>query len=408
MFFLSSAQTSWVNGHLEWFLLEELPVNISIGNVAVDSPLKENISDVALPLVRYVFINGPNTREDLFEMDPTTSIIRTALQIDREAPSLCAEIDLCIVWLQVAAVVPTGMGQTLVVDIMVEFVDINDNAPKWISNAERKIQTRGEEMSVSLSIPESAAVGSRFNLPSCVDYDEVDNGIQRYELANNQGKHFEIILVNNDKKNELFLTVSKGLDREQEDFYSLKVTAFDGGAEQHQSSIIVLITVLDVNDHTPRFDRPNYDISVPEHATSGGVIAMLNAVDLDSGARGEIQYSMLGNDQANEIFEINHRTGHISTKRALDFEECAMYVLEVEASDGGSPPNIGKASVFIRVEDINDNSPLIQLNTLTGMHYACVAEGTREGIIVGQLYVTDPDGGENGMVDCEMDTLHFR
>ena len=405
---ISLTTSSWINGHLEWFLMEELPAEIRIGNVAVDSPLQENITEDALPFVRYVFLSGENTREDLFTIDPSTSIIQTAEQIDRDADSLCAGIDLCIVWLQVAAVVPSGMGETPVVDIRVEIVDTNDNSPSWLSNDDRQLLGDGEEESVALSIPENAAVGSRFHLPSCVDLDGGVNGIQRYELANNQGEHFEIIVEHTNGVDEVFLTVSKSLDREQEEFYSLTVTAFDGGSEPRYASLVILITILDENDNTPTFDRSSYDITVPEHATSGGMIAMLNAVDLDSGVRGQIHYSMMANEQATQLFSINENTGHISTKVPLDFEEGAMYVLEVEASDGGTPPRIGHASVIIRVEDINDNSPLIQVNTLTGLDEAHVSEAATEGVAVAQLYVSDPDGGDNGRVQCEISDPHFR
>ena len=405
-------KTEYIEGsHLEWFLLEELPADIVIGNVAVDTGYNRHFSPELVPFIRHRFVSSNGTREDLFEMDTTTSLIKTATKIDRDDPTLCAGLSVCVVWLKVvSSLVPTQHSTTppQVVDIRVEIVDINDNSPEWQTDTPR----HQDEVhhTVALTIPENSSIGSRFRLPDCRDPDADMNYIQSYELLNNDDDTFQLLVNQEPPMDTIFLEVAKNLDRETRYFYSLTVTATDGGIEKHHASIIVAITVLDVNDNSPSFDKQRYDISVPEHASTG-VIAFVTASDPDSGVRGEITYRLSDEDNSDEvknIFSIDSKNGKISIESALDFEEGALYVLDIEAVDDGYIANTGYTTVIVRVEDINDNSPLIQVNTLTGMEYARVEENCQPDTIVAQIYVSDPDGGENGHVTCNLRSPHFK
>ncbi|MEQ2169123.1 hypothetical protein GOODEAATRI_021660 [Goodea atripinnis] len=88
------------------------------------------------------------------------------------------------------------------------------------------------------------------------------------------------------------------LDRETKDHYTLTAVARDnpGGSpnNRRESSVQVLVTVLDVNDYRPRFTNRVYNTSVFENKPSGTSVITVTAIDLDEGENAAIIYSILG------------------------------------------------------------------------------------------------------------------
>lgn len=77
--------------------------------------------------------------------------------------------------------------------------------------------------------------------------------------------------------------------------YSLTVTARDHGYPKPQSSTaFVNITVSDINDNAPRFDKFTYLAEVREDSEVNTVVTVVHAVDDDEGLAGEIIYSITG------------------------------------------------------------------------------------------------------------------
>ena len=80
------------------------------------------------------------------------------------------------------------------------------------------------------------------------------------------------------------------------------------------------------------------------------------AEDVDSGAFGEVTYSIIRGDIFAQ-FTIDSNNGLISLAAELDREQISSYSLAVRASDGGEPPNFSDVTVKVVVGDINDNAP---------------------------------------------------
>lgn len=152
------------------------------------------------------------------------------------------------------------------------------------------------------------------------------------------------------------VTVS-GLDRERDSFYAFKVTVSDsfGDAGGLSSTCVVEVTVADVNDEPPAFDRPRIFASVPENAPAGTPFAKVSARDADAGRNAEVSYLL--EDSYGERFSVGRVDGMVRSEAALDREETGRYTLAVVASDNGRPRLSSRVEIEVTVENDDDNAP---------------------------------------------------
>ena len=88
----------------------------------------------------------------------------------------------------------------------------------------------------------------------------------------------------------------KKLNREQNPQVSFHVIAMDDGTPQRSSTATVTVTVLDVNDNSPEFNAYQNSYSIPESATNGTRIAVIDATDKDDGVFKVLEYSIQVNN----------------------------------------------------------------------------------------------------------------
>ncbi|KAF7649141.1 hypothetical protein LDENG_00146280, partial [Lucifuga dentata] len=74
------------------------------------------------------------------------------------------------------------------------------------------------------------------------------------------------------------------------------------------------------------------------------------------------------------------------------------YKLDVQVSDKGQPPLTEDCRVIIKIIDINDNQPEIEVTSLSSV----VAENSKPGTVISLISVTDKDSGLNGKVICSL------
>lgn len=112
------------------------------------------------------------------------------------------------------------------------------------------------------------------------------------------------------------ISIVSKVDRETKpDGYSLIVTARDHGYPIPQSSTaLVNVTVSDVNDNAPRFDKFTYLAEVREDSDISMVVTVVHAVDGDEGLAGEIVYSITGlifyQRFAKSVFKVSETTSN--------------------------------------------------------------------------------------------------
>uniref|UniRef100_A0A8D2L4T7 Protocadherin-16 n=1 Tax=Varanus komodoensis TaxID=61221 RepID=A0A8D2L4T7_VARKO len=121
----------------------------------------------------------------------------------------------------------------------------------------------------------------------------------------------------------------------------------------------VNINLQDVNDNQPRFQLQNYVAFIREAQSYDSPVIQVVADDLDQGLNGQVSYTINQTLPMNGLYHINAQTGIITTAAILDREIWAQTRLVLTATDRGSPPLVGSATLTVVVMDLNDNSPTI-------------------------------------------------
>ncbi|XP_038054562.1 cadherin EGF LAG seven-pass G-type receptor 2-like [Patiria miniata] len=179
------------------------------------------------------------------------------------------------------------------------------------------------------------------------------------------------------------------LDRETKGAYMIELTATDQGMPPRSAVAQLQVTVLDVNDNRPLFEKPGYEAVIDEDAHPMSRVLHVTATDKDSGTNGAVMYMLSGHHS--NTFSIDHRSGLIRTRRSLDRERIAQYTVKVIATDHLF---VTVVEVLVRVGDVNDNapkfpSPIIHLN---------VTENNLPFGPIGKVTATDADEGPNAQV----------
>ncbi|ESO97452.1 hypothetical protein LOTGIDRAFT_62221, partial [Lottia gigantea] len=219
---------------------------------------------------------------------------------------------------------------------------------------------------------------------------------------------FSLKVVENwDGSSDLGIVIKHPLDRETRDRFQVKVIAKDGGYPVRTGSVIIDITVTDVNDNRPVFLNTTYNISVYENIPYNRTVLQLVAIDTDAGSNSELTYrfSSRVNNKIKEAFNIDSKTGRIYAVGKINYEETKQYQFMVEAVDSGTPPLSSQALVTIDIKDENDNVPQININlTPEGTD---ISEAVDTKKFVAHVSVSDKDDGDNKHVVCTMSDSHF-
>ncbi|XP_037398669.1 protocadherin alpha-8-like [Pygocentrus nattereri] len=352
---------------------EEVKEGSVVGNIAKDLGL-----DVSTLLDRrFRIVSG--SKDDLFQVNQNNGALYVQKKIDRE--EICDGNDVCLMNLKIAVENPLEIHY-----VAVEIIDVNDHAPSFA------------EKHLSLEVAENKSPGARFDLQPARDLDVGTNCIRSYKLSQNE--HFSLELRDGDEDGLPSLVLQKYLDRESALKHELLLTAIDGGNPPKSGSLNITITVLDINDNQPVCSQNMYSISLYENVSIGTTVMKVNATDPDDGSNGEVVYSWGRNtkNKVKDIFEIDHITGEMYVKKQIDFEDNQIYRLNIQASDKGQPPLSVDCRVSIRIIDVNDNKPEIEVTPILTV----VPEDSKPGTVICLISVSDRDSGINGKVVCSL------
>ncbi|XP_038157770.1 protocadherin alpha-8-like isoform X31 [Cyprinodon tularosa] len=362
------------SANLRYAIQEEVSEGTVVGNIAKDlgldkSQLKERKYRIASSIP-----------DPLFHVNQNDGVLYVSRNIDRE--ELCAQSLPCLINLKTVLEDPLEIHY-----VEVEVVDINDHSPSF------------QDKGYTIEISESVLPGVRIPLPSAGDADVGSFSIQQYKVSTSD--HFRLEVKDKGEDGKIpILIVQKPLDRETARSHSLVLRAVDGGKPPKSGNMQITVNVLDINDNAPVFVQSDYIVMLKENAPVGTMIVQVNATDLDEGINGEVVYSFSSvvNERLLKLFEINPSTGEIFVKGDIDFEGKDKYEIEIQASDRGYAPLSTQKSVNIKIVDVNDNAPEIEVTSFSRF----IPEDCRPGTTVALISVNDLDSGLNGKVSCSI------
>ncbi len=284
-----------------------------------------------------------------------------------------------------------------VTSVDIEVVDFNDNAPFFTQN------------SYEVSVPEDVSVGSTLLtlFAEDKDYSNKNTHLDYAIIGGNDERRFclDVVSIPGEAQSRTVgqIVLCDTLNREATDTYLLTVTVTDRGTPPLNSSTVVSVKVLDINDNAPVFSIPEYHAQVTENSPLGTALIYISAYDPDVGENGTVTYNIIsGNSRG--LIRVDSSTGILEVNGTLDYEEDSKFTLTVQASDGNpSDKKLSFAIVYILVLDENDHSPFFMFPT----HNCSVPENLPAFTHVCTVHAVDEDAGTFGLLTYSILTACF-
>ncbi|KAF5281942.1 hypothetical protein FQA39_LY00466 [Lamprigera yunnana] len=341
-------------------VLEGAPVGTKIGFIGDGAS-----SDSGPP---YLIVPVGNVVESDLAIDHGTGEIITKIPLDREKRASYSLVAIPI------------SGDNI--KVLVKVLDENDNAPTFPTAV------------MNIEFPENTPRDVKRTLHPARDMDLDIYNTQRYNIVSGNVNNAFRLSSHRERDGVLYLDlqINGYLDRETTASYSLVIEALDGGSPPLRGEMTVNITIQDVNDNQPIFNQSRYFAVIPENATVGTNILQVFATDNDAAENGQIEYSInRRQSDRDNMFRIDSATGQIFVNKPLDFEAKEMHELVVVAKDHGMQPLETTAFVSIKVTDVNDNQPTINVIFLSDDATPKISESAQPGEFVARISVNDPD-----------------
>ncbi|XP_075902933.1 protocadherin alpha-5-like isoform X13 [Nelusetta ayraudi] len=274
--------------------------------------------------------------------------------------------------------------------LLVEVVDVNDNAPEIVVT------------SLMNPVKEDAEIGSVVALVTVTDKDGGKNGQTQSKLTGSLP-----FKITSNYKNYYSLIVDGALDREACSVYNITITAADEGTPKLTSTAVVAVHISDVNDNAPRFSDPVINIYVKENSPVGARIYTMTAVDPDISDNARVKFSIKRDPNSirvTSLVNINSETGDIVTLQTFNYEELKTFQFQVQATDFGVPPLSSNVTVNVLILDENDNTPTIlpPYSEHGSVNSETISYSAEVGQIVAKIRAVDADSGYNALLSYHL------
>ncbi|CDQ61205.1 unnamed protein product [Oncorhynchus mykiss] len=318
--------------------------------------------------VKYIISAGDTSK---FHINSNSGKITTLVPLDREEKT-AYQLQQPFYQLKVIARGGEVTGEALV-NITVK--DLNDNAPHFIHTTEH------------VSAVENWRTGHLIFQAKAADPDEGTNGMVVYSLKQNPKGLFHI----HEKHGLITLTGPLELTTSS---YQVEVLASDMGVPLLTSTLMLTVSVYDVNDNSPMFDQLSYEVIILESEPVNSRFFKVEATDKDSGLNGEVMYDIVDGNTAN-VFGI-FPDGQLYIKAELDREVQDRYNLVLVATDRAVEPLSASvnAKVQVYIQDINDNPPKFTKD----IYQASISESAQNMTQLLRVSAVDVDESKNGLV----------
>jgi alpha-tubulin suppressor-like RCC1 family protein len=320
------------------FNIDEDCINSSFVGTVVASDEDRPVNDLT-----YTILSGNDN--NAFVLHESTGVMRVnnASTIDYEKQ------DQYVLTVQVS----DGLA-TQNTEITINIRNTNDNPP----------QVEDLTVTVDENQPNGYAIGHVVAMDE--DYD-----VLRYRIIS--GNTNLVFAFSDTNSGTITVQYSNLLNYELVEEYQLVVEVSDGF---YQTTAFVNVIVNNLNDNVPVIQKSTF--SVNENAAPGFYLNKVLAQDADEDP---LNYSIVEASPSNP-FIISPTTGEIFVAGSLDYESNSEYTLTVMVSDGVYSSS---APIHVRVNNVNDNAPLVYDQTFT------IKENAAIGSEIGQLVARDLD-----------------
>uniref|UniRef100_A0A8B9YA21 Cadherin 22 n=1 Tax=Bos mutus grunniens TaxID=30521 RepID=A0A8B9YA21_BOSMU len=247
------------------------------------------------------------------------------------------------------------------------------------------------------SIQESAPIGTAVGRVKAEDSDVGENTDMTYHLREESGSggHVFKVITDSDTQ-EAIIVVQKRLDFESQPVHTVVLEALNKFVDPRFADLgtfrdqaIVRVAVIDV-DEPPEFRPPSGLLEVQEDAQVGSLVGVVTARDPDAANR-PVRYAIDRDSDLDQVFDIDADTGAIVTGKGLDRETAGWHNITVLAMEADNHAQLSRASLRIRILDVNDNPP-----ELATPYEAAVCEDAKPGQLIQTISVVDRDEPQSG------------
>ncbi|KAH3873306.1 hypothetical protein DPMN_036538, partial [Dreissena polymorpha] len=298
-----------------------------------------------------------------FTINANTGQISVIGSLDYETQSQYAFI--------VEAVDSASDSRTGTASVSIRVIDIQDNVPLFV------------ETSVTVTVAESATIGTTIVRVTALDRDSVSN-IQ-YVLSGTNSQDFSV---------QNFNGVANIITRQT---YNLFLTTQDGqNSNIAGASASIFITVLNVNEFSPVLTLPSTSINIVETIPLGSTLAQVTATDLDNPTNQlslGITYSIISvtPNSGTNLFSIHPENGRIYLVGFLRDDQTRpnQYTLNIQARDNDVNPRTDTKTLTVNIVR-NQGPPIF---SQSGNYFQTVDETL--GVFSSVLTVTATDSDSN-------------
>ena len=277
----------------------------------------------------------------------------------------------------------SGTAKFTTMQLTVQITDHNDNSPDFTTEVSPQ------------EVSEGASVGDVIVQVEATDADLGTNADISYSIiAGNSDDLFEIDGETGQIKVKQSLDLESGNPPQSLD-HTLTIEASDGGSPPRVSTMDVQISILPENEFTPQFASSSDTTEVSEDIGESAEVYVAMATDADSGADGQIVYSIASESHAG-YFVIDGGSGQVTVAQSLDREAMPDGInLTIQAADQPDSGETRTASMVLHIviTDVNDEDPIF--SPITAQE---VPEDAAAGTPVTRVHATDADIGDNAKI----------
>lgn len=364
-----------------------------VANHAIAFPNAVDLDENENAVVLYKIVSGDRFKN--FKIEPrqyngveTYSLVRALnrpLDVEKQTNQLNLNISAC------DKLNPSWCSY-LMVTLNIE--DVNDNTP-----------VIDPPLKDLIEIYENTTMDKPIFRVNATDADTGSNGEVTYRIFDSTIKEFAI----NKNTGEIYV-MTKNLDAETRNSFTLLIIAQDKGRNPHKATLRLHIKVLDCNDERPLLKIHLNTISenffnILEGSKVGITVGTITVTDDDITAENN-QITGVALTRGNDFFALkeDYTVNDIAGKKAwsytiyltkiIDREVTPTIMLSAQATDNGSPSLTGSANFTVSIADVNDNSPIFSKS----FYNAQVNESELPGKLILKVSATDKDFSQNGEI----------